>query len=146
MQCLVSFVLLVVMVALYTMSSLMHLFSNRYASLFLQLQLSALMISGWVFLIMRVHVLSLVMIDLTLLMQLSLTLTVLLWKFLCNLWPTGKCVSIKLRKLRSMCFLTFLLNGGLNQVMLRCLFVRGCCVSCGMYSSLWLKLLCPSAL
>ena len=39
----------------------------------------------------------------------------------------------------------FLLNGELNQIMLRCLFLLGCCVACGMYSSLWLKLLCPSA-
>ena len=44
----------------------------------------------------------------------------------------------------AMFVLTFLLNG-LNQIMLRCLFLRGCCVTCGMYSSLWLKLLCPSA-
>ena len=36
-------------------------------------------------------------------------------------------------------------GGKLNQMMLRCLFLRGCCVTCGMYSSLWLKLLCPSA-
>ena len=40
---------------------------------------------------------------------------------------------------------SILLNGGLNQMMLRCLFLRGCCVTCGMYSSLWLKFLCPSA-
>ena len=33
--------------------------------------------------------------------------------------------------------LTFLLKGGLNQMTLRCLFLRGRCVSCGVYSSLW---------
>ena len=30
-------------------------------------------------------------------------------------------------------------------MMLRCLFLRGCCATCGMYSSLWVKLLCPCA-
>ena len=44
-----------------------------------------------------------------------------------------------------MFLLTFLLNGGLDRMMLRCLFLRGCSVACGMYSSLWLKLLCPRA-
>ena len=39
----------------------------------------------------------------------------------------------------------FLLNGGLNQMILRCLFLRDWCVTCGMYSSLCAKLLCPSA-
>ena len=68
-----------------------------------------------------------------------------LLKILCNLWPTGKCMSTRLRKQRAMFVLTFLLNGGLNQMMLRCLFLRCLYVSCGMYSSLWLKLLCPSA-
>ena len=38
----VSFALLVLMVALYTISLFMHLFCNGHASLFLQLQLSAL--------------------------------------------------------------------------------------------------------
>ena len=54
-------------------------------------------------------------------------------------------MSTRWRKLRAMFALTFLLKGGLNQMTLRCLFLRGRCVSCGVYSSLWLKLLCPSA-
>ena len=132
-------VLPVLIVALYTMSLLMHLFCNWHACLFLQLQFSALMSCGWLFLIMRV--LWLVIIDLTLLMQLYITDL----ENLCNLLPIGKYVSTCFRKLRAMFVLTFLLNGGLNQMMLRCLFLRGCCVRCGMYSSLWLKLLCPSA-
>ena len=119
------------------------LFCSGYACFFLQLQLSALMFCDWLFLIMRV--LWLVIINLTLLMHLQLTLTEFLSKILCNLWPTGKCVSTRLRKLRAMFVLMFLLNGGPNQMMLRCLFLRCLCVSCGMYSSLWLKLLRPSA-
>ena len=102
-----SCVLPVKIIALYTMSLLMHLFCNGHACLFLQLQFSALMSCGWLFLIMRV-----------------LTLTVFLLKILCNLLPIGKCVSTSLRKLRAMFVLTFLLNGGLNQMMLRCLFLR----------------------
>ncbi len=35
-----------------------------------------------------------------------------------------KCLSIRHRKLRAMFVLTFLLNGGLNQMILRCLFLR----------------------
>ena len=54
------------------------------------------------------------------------------------LWPTGKCVSTNLREWRAMFVLTFLLNGGLIPASF-------CCDRCGMYSSLWLKLLCPSA-
>ena len=38
MKCLVSFVLLVLMVALYTISLFIHLFCNGHASLFLQLR------------------------------------------------------------------------------------------------------------
>ena len=125
------------------MSLLIHLLCSGHACLFLQLQLSVLMFCDWLLLIMRV--LCLVIVDLTLLMQLQLTLTVFLLKILCNLWPTGKCVSTRLRKLRAIFVLTFLQNGGLNQMMLRCLFLRCLRVSCGMYSSLWLKLLCPSA-
>ena len=64
-----SCVLPVGIVALYTMSLLMHLFCNGHACLFLQLQFSSLMSCGWLFLIMRV--LWLVIIDLTLLMQLT---------------------------------------------------------------------------
>ena len=41
--------------------------------------------------------------------------------------------------------LDVLTERGLNQMMLRCLFLRCLCVSCRMYSSLWLKLLGPSA-
>ena len=48
-----SCVLPVKIVALYTMSLLMHLFCNGHACLFLQLQFSALMSCGWLFLIMR---------------------------------------------------------------------------------------------
>ena len=116
-----SCVLPVLIVALYTMSLLMHLFCSGHACLFLQLQFSALMSCGWLFLIMPV--LWLVIIDLTLLMQLKLTLTVFLFKILCNLLPIGKYVSTSLRKLRAMFILTFLLNGGLNQMMLLCLHV-----------------------
>ena len=72
------------------------------------------------------------------------TLTVFRLKILCNLWPAGKCVSTRLRKLRAMFVLTFLLKRGLNQMMLRCLFLRDWCVTCVMYSSLCVKLLCPS--
>jgi hypothetical protein len=39
-------------------------------------------------------------IDLTLLMTLYLTFTVFLLKILCSLWCDGKCLSIRLRKLR----------------------------------------------
>ena len=127
----------------YTMSLLMHLFCTGHPNLFLQLQFSTLISCGWLFLI--ICVVWPVIIDLTLLMQLQLTLTVFLLKILCNLLPIGKCVCTSLRKLRAMFVLTFLLNGGLNQMMLRYLFPRGCCITCGMYSSLWLKLLCPSA-
>ena len=69
-----------------------------------------------------------------------------LFKILCNLWPIGKCVSTSLRKLRAVLVLTFLLNGGLNQMMLRGLFLRGCCATCGMYSMLVAEVaICPSA-
>ena len=54
------------------------------------------------------------------------------------LWLTGKCVSTNLRKWRAMFVLTFLLNGGLIPASF-------CCDRCGMYSSMWLKLPCPSA-
>ncbi len=47
-----------------------------------------------------------------------------LLKILCSLWLGGKCLSIRHRKLRAMFVLTFLLNGGLNQMILRCLFLR----------------------
>jgi hypothetical protein len=50
-----------------------------------------------------------------------------------SLWRIGKCLSIRLRKLRPMLVLTFLLKGGLNQMMLRCLFLRGCCGVSFMY-------------
>ena len=43
----VSFVLLVLMIALYAMSLFMHLVCNGHVSLFLQLQLSALMTCGY---------------------------------------------------------------------------------------------------
>ena len=66
-KCFVSCVLPVLIVALYTMSLLIHLFCSGHACLFLQLQFSGLMSCGWLFLIMRV--LWLVIIDLTLLMQ-----------------------------------------------------------------------------
>ena len=36
-------------------------------------------------------------------------------------------------------------KSGLNQMILRCLFLRDCCATCGMYSSLCVKLLSPSA-
>ncbi len=50
-----------------------------------------------------------------------------LLKILCSLWLGGKCLSIRHRKLPAMFVLTFLLNGGLNQMILRCLFLRVCC-------------------
>ena len=59
--------------------------------------------------------------------RLFLIMPVCLLKILCNL-PTGKCVSTRLRKLRATFVLTFLLNRGLKQMMLRCLFLRDCCV------------------
>ena len=68
MYCFVSFAMLVLIVALYTMSLPMHLFCSGHASLILRLQLSALMACGWLFLIMRV--LWFVIIDLTLFTQL----------------------------------------------------------------------------
>ena len=107
------------MVALYTTSLLMHLFCSGHVSLFLQLQLVVLVTCGWLFLIMRV--LCFEIMFLTLFMQLKLTLTVFRLKILCNLWPAGKCVSTRSRKLRAMFVLMFLLNGGLNQMILRCL-------------------------
>ncbi len=39
-----------------------------------------------------------------------------LLKIVCSLWLGGKCLSIRHRKLRAMFVLTFLLNGGLNQM------------------------------
>ncbi len=57
-------------------------------------------------------------------------LTVFLLKILCSLWLGGKCLSIRHRKLRAMFVLTFLLNGGLNQMILRCLFLRVFCDAC----------------
>ena len=120
------------LVALYTMSLLMHLFCSGHACLFLQLQFSALMYCGWLIYLCVTYA----------------TVTDLNCVPIENVVqpkPAGKCVSTRLRKLRAMFVLTFLLTGGLNQMMLRCLFLRGCCVTCDMYSSLWLKLLCPSA-
>ena len=64
------------------------------------------------------------------------TITVFLLKICVN------CV-YNIKKTACNVVLTFLLNGGLNQMILRCLFVRGCCVSWGICSSLWLTLLCP---
>ena len=89
---------------------LMHLFCSGHVSLFLQLQLAVLMTCGWLFLI--VCVLCFEIMFLTLFMQLWLTLTVFRLKTLCNLWPAGKCVSTRLRKLRAMFVLMFFLNGG----------------------------------
>ena len=62
------------------------------------------------------------------------TVTVLWANILWLAFPNYACVAF-----------TFLLNGGLNQMMLRCLFLGVCCITRDMYSSLWLKLLCPSA-
>ncbi len=98
-----------------------------------------LCIAGWLLPAMRV--LCLGIIDLTLFM----TLTVFLLKILCSLWLGGKCLSIRHRKLHAMFVLTFLLNGGLNQMILHCLFLRVFCDACFMYSSLWSKLLCLNA-
>ncbi len=41
-------------------------------------------------------------------------------------------LSIRHRKLRAMFVLTFLLNGGLNQMILRCLFLGAFCGACFM--------------
>ena len=43
---------------------------------------------------------------------------------LCSLLDLGKCLSISLRKVWATLVDTFLLNGGLNHIMLRCLFLR----------------------
>ena len=56
--------------------------------------------------------LCIVIIDLILLMQLQLTLTVFLLKILCSLWFAGSCVSMGSRQLRAMFVVTFLLKGG----------------------------------
>ena len=37
-------------------------------------------------------------------------------------------------------------GGGLNEIILGCLFLLGCCVACSIYSSLWPTFLCPKAL
>ncbi len=71
--------------------------------------------------------------------------TVFLLKVLCSLWLGGKCLSIRHRKLRAMFVLTFLLNGALNQMILRCLFLRVFCGACFCGASLWSKLLCLNA-
>ena len=75
--------------------------------------------------------LCLVNIDLTLLMHAAITYfycisvedlmqLVVRWKVLVN----------KVKKLRPILLLTFMLNGGLNQMISRCLCLRACCGTC----------------
>ena len=84
--------LLVLMIALYIISFFMHLFSKGHASLFLPLQLAELMAFGRLCLIRRL--LCFEIMDLTLFMQLWLTLNVFLLKNLCSLC----CVTTTLQK------------------------------------------------
>ena len=86
---------------------------NGHACLFLQLQFSALMSCGWLFLITRV--LWLVIIGFNLTHATVTDLNCVPLTILCNLLPIGKCVSTSLSKLGAMFVLTFLLNGRLNK-------------------------------
>ena len=100
-------------------------FGSGQMFLLSQLQLSVSVFCDWLFLI--ICALCLVIIDLTSFMQLLLTFKVFLLKILRSLCCSGKCLSIKLKNSRPIFVLTLLLNGGLNQIMLRCLFLRVRC-------------------
>ena len=81
--------------------------------------------------------------------QQELTFIVFLLNILCNLLELGKYLSLRFRNFRPTLVLTFLLNGGLNQMMFLfrffAWFAGVFCGLLGVYSTLELKLLCLRA-
>ena len=116
-----SFVLHVLMVALYTISLLMHLFCCGHVSLFLQLQLAVVVTCGWLFLIIRV--LCFEIMFLTIHATVANLNSVSVENFV-QFVASGKVCVHEVEKIACDVCLNVFARGGLNQMKERCLFLR----------------------
>ena len=79
--------------------------------------------------------------DLTLFMKLLAVSVLVMVKMLCSWWFTGKCVQ-KVEEISCYFHFTVTAERGVeSNEILDCLFLRGCCFACSMYSSLLPKFL-----